>query len=278
MQRHFTRLGLSGGGIKGILHVGALQELSKHQPLDFPNGVYGSSIGSIIGTYIAFGLPIEKLPELTKKHLSTKNFIPSIGLYDIASCLSKKGLFSMNYLEKTICDVFNEGGLDIRNKVIGDAKMPLFIVASNVTKGKPTIFSKNVPLLEAIKCSCCVPGVFKPQVLYNQVYVDGDFFSPNISGIVPISDDTLILILPRSRSITITAETIDSISPFDFAYDLLSIATRQADSRTKKSPCTLSLIYPMLTSTSDLEKMDITDIFKHTSNKLHRFLLSKNLC
>ena len=278
MQRHFTRLGLSGGGIKGILHVGALQELSKHQPLDFPKGVYGSSIGSIIGTYIAFGLPIEKLPELTKKHLSTKNFIPSIGLYDIASCLSKKGLFSMNYLEKTICDVFDEAGLDIRNKVIGDAKMPLFIVASNVTKGKPTIFSKNVSLLEAIKCSCCVPGVFKPQVLYNQVYVDGDFFSPNISGIVPISDDTLILILPRSRSITITAETIDSISPFDFAYDLLSIATRQSYDRTKKSPCTLPLIYPMLTSTSDLEKMDITDIFKHTSNKLHRFLLSKNLC
>lgn len=278
MQRHFTRLGLSGGGIKGILHVGALQELSKHQPLDFPNGVYGSSIGSIIGTYIAFGLPIEKLPELTKKHLSTKNFIPSIGLYDIASCLSKKGLFSMNYLEKTICDVFDEAGLDIRKKVIGDAKMPLFIVASNVTKGKPTIFSKNVSLLEAIKCSCCVPGVFKPQVLYNQVYVDGDFFSPNISGIVPISDDTLILILPRSRSITITAETIDSISPFDFAYDLLSIATRQSYDRSKKSPCTLPLIYPMLTSTSDLEKMDITDIFKHTSNKLHRFLLSKNLC
>lgn len=277
MQRHFTRLGLSGGGIKGILHVGALQELSKHQPLYFPNGVYGSSIGSIIGTYIAFGLPIEKLPELTKKHLSTKKFIPSIGLYDIASCLSKKGLFSMNQLEKTICEVFDEAGLDIRDKLIGDAKMPLFIVASNVTKGKPTIFSKNVSLLEAIKCSCCVPGVFKPQVLYNQVYVDGDFFSPNISGIVPTSDDTLILTLPRSRSITITAETIDSISPFDFAYDLLSIATRQADGRTKKSPCTLPLIYPLLTSTSDLETMDIADIFKHTSSRLHRFLLSKNL-
>jgi hypothetical protein len=277
MQRHFTRLGLSGGGIKGILHVGALQELSKHQPLDFPKGVYGSSIGSIIGTYIAFGLPIEKLPELTKKHLSTKKFIPSIGLYDIASCLSKKGLFSMNYLEKTICEVFDEAGLDIRNKLIGDAKMPLFIVASNVTKGKPTIFSKNVPLLEAIKCSCCVPGVFKPQVLYNQVYVDGDFFSPNICGIVPTSDDTLILTLPRPRAIRITAETIDSISPFDFAYDLLSIATRQADGRTKKSPCTLPLIYPLLTSTSDLENMDIADIFKHTSNRLHRFLLSKNL-
>jgi len=277
MQKHFTRLGLGGGGIKGILHVGALQELAKYQKLEFPNGVYGCSIGSIIGTYLAFGLPIDKLSDLTKKHLSTKNFTPSIGLYDITSCLSKKGLFSMNQFEKTVCSVFDEAGLDIRKKVIGDANMPLFIIASNVTKGKPTIFSKDVPLLEAIKCSCCIPGVFKPQVLYDQVYVDGDFFSPNIGVIVPISDDTIILTLPRRRTIVITAETIDSVSPFDFAYDLISIATRQSGLH-KNNPCTLPLMYPMLTSSSDLEKMDIIDIFKYASSKLRRFLLTKNLC
>jgi len=277
MRKHFTRLGLGGGGIKGILHVGALQELAKYQKLEFPNGVYGASIGSIIGTYLAFGLPIDKLSDLTKKHLSTKNFTPSIGLYDITSCLSKKGLFSMNQFEKTVCSVFDEAGLDIRKKVIGDANMPLFIIASNVTKGKPTIFSKDVPLLEAIKCSCCIPGVFKPQVLYNQVYVDGDLFTPNIGVIVPISDDTIILTLPRRRTIVITAETIDSVSPFDFAYDLISIATRQSGLH-KNNPCTLPLMYPMLTSSSDLEKMDIIDIFKYASSKLRRFLLTKNLC
>jgi predicted patatin/cPLA2 family phospholipase len=277
MQKHFTRLGLGGGGIKGILHVGALQELAKYQKLEFPNGVYGASIGSIIGTYVAFGLPIDKLSDLTKKHLSTKNFTPSIGLYDITSCLSKKGLFSMNQFEKTVCSVFDEAGLDIRKKVIGDANMPLFIIASNVTKGKPTIFSNDVPLLEAIKCSCCIPGVFKPQVLYNQVYVDGDLFTPNIGVIVPISDDTIILTLPRRRTIVITAETIDSVSPFDFAYDLISIATRQSGLH-KNNPCTLPLMYPMLTSSSDLEKMDIIDIFKYASSKLRRFLLTKNLC
>jgi predicted acylesterase/phospholipase RssA len=155
--------------------------------------------------------------------------------------------------------------------------MPLFIIASNVTKGKPTIFSKDVPLLEAIKCSCCIPGVFKPQVLYNQVYVDGDLFTPNIGVIVPISDDTIILTLPRRRTIVITAETIDSVSPFDFAYDLISIATRQSGLH-KNNPCTLPLMYPMLTSSSDLEKMDIIDIFKYASSKLRRFLLTKNLC
>jgi predicted acylesterase/phospholipase RssA len=277
MQKHFTRLGLGGGGVKGILQIGALVELSKHQKLEFPEGIYGASIGSIIGTYIAFGLPVDKLPEIAKKHLSTKSFIPSIGIYDITSCLSKKGLFSMNRFETTIYTIFDEVGLDIRNKVIGDAKMPLFIVASNVTKGKPTLFSKNVSLIEAIKCSCCLPGVFKPQIMYNQVYIDGDFFAPNMIGVMPVSETTLILTLPRPRSLVITAETLETISPIEFALDLISVATKQSGLY-KTTPHTLQLIYPTITATSDLEKVDILDIFKHTSSKLRRFLLTKCLC
>ena len=277
MQKHFTRIGLSGGGIKGILHVGVLQELAKHQKLEFPEGVYGASIGSIIGAWVAFGLPVEKLPDMCKKYLAIKNFIPSVGFYDIATVLSKKGLFSMNFFEKTVCDAFSEAGLDIRNKVIGDAKMPLFIIVSNVTKGKPSILSKNVPLLEAIKCSCCLPGVFKPQVLYNQVYIDGDFFAPNLIGVVPKSETTLILTLPRPRLLNITAETLETISPMDFTIDLLSVVSRQSGVP-GTLPCTIKLIYPGLTATSDLDKMDISDMFRHASSKLRRFLLTKNLC
>jgi NTE family protein len=274
MQKHFTRLALGGGGVKGILQVGALQELAKHQKLEFPDGVYGASVGSIIGTYIAFGLPIDKLPELTKKYLSTKKFIPSFGFYDITTVLSKKGLFTMNQFEASICDAFNEVGFDLKNKVIGDAKMPLFIIASNVTKGKPSILTKNVPLLDAIKCSCCLPGVFKPQILYNQVYVDGDLFAPNLAGVVPLSDSTIILTLPRTRSLTITAETIENISAIDFALDLISLATKQSNNSCN-APCSLSLIYPHLTSTSELQTMDIESIFNHSSKKLRRFLFAK---
>ena len=275
MQKQFTRLGLGGGGIKGILQVGSLVELSKYQKLEFSDGVYGASIGSIIGTYIAFGLPIDKLPDICKKYLSTKKFIPSFGLYDMSTVLSKKGLFSMNQFEQTIYSAFDEAGLDIRNKVIGDAKMPLYIITSNVTKGKPSIFSKNVSLIEAIKCSCCLPGIFKPQILYDQVYVDGDFFSPNLHGVVPISESTLILILPRSRILNITSTTIESMSVIDFAFDLLSLATKQSGVP-KTTPCTIKLIYPGLTATSEIDKMNIDDIFKYTSSKLRRFLSTKD--
>jgi len=272
----FTRLGLGGGGVKGILQVGALQELAKHQKLEFPDGVYGASIGSVIGTYIAFGLPIEKLPELCKKYLSTKKYIPSFGIYDITTVLSKKGLFSMNQFEQTILNTFDDAGLDIRGKVIGDAKMPLFIIVSNVTKGKPSILSKNVPLIDAIKCSCCLPGVFKPQILYDQVYVDGDFFAPNLAGVIPINKTTLILTLPRPRSLVITSTTIENISAIDFAFDLISIATKQSGSH-KSNECTIKLSYPELTATSELELMNIENIINHSSKKLKRFLLAKNL-
>jgi predicted acylesterase/phospholipase RssA len=275
MQKHFTRLALGGGGMKGLLHVGALMELSKHQELDFPQGIYGASIGSIIGTYIAFKLPIEKLLPLYKKHFSsTKAFVPSIGIYDISNCLSAKGLFSMNHFEKNLCAFFDEAKLDIRNKVLGDASMPLYVVTSNVTKGRSTLLTKNVSVIDAIKCSCCVPGVFKPQTLYGQVYADGVLFSPNIAGVIPLSPDTLILALPRQKSFVVTADNLTSVSSFDFAINLLSMVTREG-SISGSNQITLALMYPPLTTTSDINKLDIDDIMKFASTKLRRFLLTK---
>jgi len=276
MQKHFTRLALGGGGMKGLLQVGALTELSKYQSLEFSNGVYGCSIGSIIGTYIAFGLPIDKLFNLYKKHFSSTNaFVPSIGIYDLSNCLSSKGLFSMNHFEKNLCSFFDEIGVDIRNKVLGDAKMPLYVIASNVTRGRPSILSKNVPVIDALKCSCCVPGVFKPQILYNQVYIDGDFFSPNMYGVVPLSPDTLILTLPRAKTYKVTPDNLTTISSFDFAVDILSMATRQI-SIENPNQFTLALTYPTLKATTDITTIDIDDIMKFASSKLRRFLLTKH--
>jgi|694.fasta_scaffold101089_4 predicted patatin/cPLA2 family phospholipase len=275
MLKRFTILGLGGGGMKGILQVGALTELAKHQPLEFPDGVYGCSVGAIIGTYVAFGLPIDKMIPLSKKYLTQKAILPSVGLYDISTCLSSKGLFSMSTFEATIIKMFEEAGLDVRDKNIGDAKMPLFIVTSNVTKGKPAILSKNVSVIEALKCSCCVPGVFKPQMLYGQVYVDGGLFSPNIRGIVPLTPTTLIIVLPRPKTLEITATTLSSISSIDFAFELISIATKQGVSN-KCNECTLSLVHPNVTSTTDIMTVDIDSILKFTSSKLRRFLSTKN--
>jgi NTE family protein len=166
----FQKLALGGGGVKGVLHIGALQELAKHQPLVFPQGIYGSSIGAVIGTYVAFGLPVnDDMVRLTKKYLSLSSILPKTSVETISNIFSSKGLFDMSVFESSVTQMFLEAGLDIRGKVIGDANMPLYIVTSNITKGIPSILSKNIPVLDALKCSCCLPGLFRPQELYGQL-------------------------------------------------------------------------------------------------------------
>lgn len=268
MSIPFRKLGLGGGGVKGILHVGALRELSKHQPLMFPDGIYGVSVGSILATYLAFELPLEQTPALIKKYLSMNMILPKLGVKDVAKAFSEKGMFSMDKFELTLIDMFDEAGLDIRDKKIRDTKMPLYIVASNITKGKPAIFSNNVSILKAILCSCCIPGIFRPQEFNNQLYVDGDVFTPCLSHIIP---DGLVLSLVKAPIHKLTPTTIESIHPLEYMRDLSRLSSAWIHSQ-QKNNLTVCLHYPKLKSTSDLSEFDIDAILKESETKLHNFL------
>jgi hypothetical protein len=274
MSLPFRKLALGAGGIKGILHISALRELQRHQTLQFPDGIYGCSIGSIIATYLSFNLPIDdRTLELTKKYLSFERIIPKPSFQDIRNALSEKGVFSMDTFEQSIIEMFSEVGIDIKHKKIGDAQQPLYIIASNITKGVPTIFSKDVPILEALKCSCCVPGVFKPQSLYGQLYVDGGVLVPCISWIQP---DALTLSLTKQVVSQITPQTISSISPLDYMKDIYAIAVNHFMSL-HKTDFVVELSHPGLHSDSDLEDFDIQEIIESGESLMRNFLTSKCL-
>lgn len=271
MSVAFRRLALGGGGAKGILHIGALQELSKHQSLDFPNGVYGSSIGSILATYVAFGLPIDNTVPLLKKYLVFEKIAPKPNFAQMAKSLSTKGMYDMDGFENLLADFFQEAGLDIKNKLIKDAKMPLYIVSSNITKGIPTIFSGDIPVLSALKCSCCIPGVFKPQPLYGQLYVDGDMFSPAISKLIPKDESTLVFNLKKQNATIMTPDNIESISPLQYIgnlYLMTMIQFYKAQNETNS----VSLFHPKLFSTTPIDEIDIEDVLTVGRSQLRRFL------
>lgn len=270
----FRRLALGGGGAKGILHIGALQELAKRQPLDFPNGVYGSSIGSILATYIAFGLPIDNTVPLLKKYLVLEKIAPKPNFTQMAKSLSTKGMYDMDSFETLLIEFFQEAGIDIRNKKIVDAKMPLHIVSSNITKGIPTIFSSDVPIISALRCSCCVPGIFRPQSLYGQLYVDGDMFTPAISKLVPKDDSTLILNLKKQSPKIMTPQNIEDISPLEYIGNLYLMTMTQFYNAQKDNSA-VSLFHPKLHSTSPIEEINIEEILETARIQLRRFL-SKN--
>ena len=267
----FSRLALGGGGVKGILHIGALQELSKFQSLEFSNGVYGSSIGSIIATYIAFGLPIDNTIPLLKKYLVFDRIAPKPNFTQMAKSLTTKGMYDMDGLENMLIEFFEEAGLDIRGKLLKDAKMPLYIVSSNITKGIPVIFSGDVSVLSALRCSCCIPGVFKPQSLYGQLYVDGDMFTPAISKLVPKDDSTLVLALKKQSARVMTPENIESISPFEYIGNLYLMTMTQFYNAQHDNNSVL-LFHPKLFSTTSINEIDIDDVLKVGRLQLRRFL------
>ena len=267
----FRRLALGGGGAKGILHIGALQELSKQQSLEFPNGVYGSSIGSILATYVAFGLPIDNTIPLLKKYLVFEKIAPKPNFAQMAKSLSTKGMYDMDSFEKLLIEFFQDAGLDIRDKKIVDAKMPLYIVSSNITKGIPTIFSKDIPILSALKCSCCIPGVFRPQALYGQLYVDGDMFTPAISKIIPKDETTLILNLKKQNATVMTPQNIESISPLEYIGNLYLMTMTQFYNAQKDNSA-VSLFHPKLYSSTSIEDIDIEDVLQVGRQQLRRFL------
>jgi predicted acylesterase/phospholipase RssA len=188
----FQSLALGGGGVRGGLHVGALAAIEKVRGnLQFPDGIYGSSVGSILATAIAFNLSSTQIHTMFLNHFNLENFVPQIRLSSIADLMSTKGLFTMEMLESALIRAFQSQHIDIQNKTIGEAPQKLYIVASNMTTQNITVFSGNVRILDAIKCSSCLPLVFEPQILYNQVYLDGGVFVDSLTNVVP--DSTLVL-------------------------------------------------------------------------------------
>jgi len=220
MQR-FLILALGGGGTKGFLELGALELLEERVgPLHehFTDGVYGCSIGSILGTAVAFGVPVAKARELFRQFPISEMFKLDMNIGDI---LSKKGIFSMDYLETKLISAFNSVQIPIEQKKIGDAIIPLRIQASNITKGIPTIFQKNVPVIKAILASSCIPFVFRPQQINDSLYVDGGFLTNVLMTIIPESehDKTLSFSIIHSDP-HISPAKLKTMNPVDYVYKM----------------------------------------------------------
>ena len=181
--------------MRGAAHLGALKALQEtNGSLEFPNGIYGSSVGAIAAALVAFNIPVETIEKVFKKYHKRSAWIPTPTISHAWSITTRKGLFPMDMLRDAIVSVFVECGIkDIDTKRICDAPQPLFVIASNMSTRRPAILTGEVPLLQALLCSCCIPGIFEPQVLYGDIYLDAFVYTRRLENIVP--PGTLVLVL-----------------------------------------------------------------------------------
>jgi aconitase A len=211
---------------------------------------------------------------LSDSKSSFEKVLPDITADNVMRSFSKKGVFGMEKFESMLHTFFQELDFDIKGKTISDAKMPLHIVASNITKGVPTLFSGKVPLISAILASCCLPGVFKPQQIYGQLYIDGDMFTPCISSIVGPRKNTLVMVLGKYPVAYVDPKNVDTMSPLLYTNTIFSMIMNQF-SIAQKTPGILFLRYPKLRSTSDLNDFVIEDILEHSAKQLRTFLAER---
>ncbi|MCX6567314.1 MAG: patatin-like phospholipase family protein [Candidatus Aminicenantes bacterium] len=161
-RRPKVGLVLGSGGSRGIVHVEILENLPRlGVPLDL---IVGSSIGAVAaGIYAAGGLP------LLRKDLRTMKREDFFKLFDPS--LSRYGFFTGR---KAI--VFLRRYIPAETR-IEDLSVPLGIVATDFDSGRPVVFRKG-NLLEAIRASISIPGVFTPVRIGKKLLLDGGVASP----------------------------------------------------------------------------------------------------
>lgn len=145
---------LSGGGARGIVHLGILKALD-----EFGISIRclsGTSVGAIIAALYASGNTPDKILEII---ISTRFF------RSIRPAWTLKGLLSMDALRTVLLG-------HLPDNSFRSLDIPLTVAATDIQKGKPAYFTEG-ELIPALMASSCVPAVFNPVVFNGGMYVDG---------------------------------------------------------------------------------------------------------
>lgn len=161
-----TALVLSGGGLKGLAHVGAWRALQEVE-LE-PDMIVGVSIGSFVGGGIASGVPQGRLEAAAR----------NVEQDDIA-VLSKRALWLNGISQEAVfrrsaLRSFVEKTLPVHN--FRDMSIPLHIGAVDLGRGEMEWFSredKNVDVVQAVMASSALPGFYPPTRIGGRYYLDG---------------------------------------------------------------------------------------------------------
>ncbi len=200
LQAQKVGLVLSGGGAKGITHIGVIKALEENNiPIDY---VAGTSMGAIVGGMYAMGFTVDEMISTIKsndfKLLSTgeidanykyyyRNSDPkpafvevSFNAHNIDSISLKSAILPTNIVSPRQMDYAFVPLSSQANAIARGDFDKLFIpfrcVASDIYNKEQVIFRYGV-LGDAIRASLSYPFMFKPVVIDNRLLFDGGIFN-----------------------------------------------------------------------------------------------------
>lgn len=159
-------LALGSGAAFGFAHVGVLRVLEREQiQIDM---IAGSSIGALIGALWAGGFDSNALEQIALSLDKKSTFLKLIGFQDFS--LPHHGFFKGDQISRFLRSYFG-------HKTFRMLNIPVKIVASNLFTGEEVIFDEG-DVVDAVRASVSIPGIFRPVRLRNQYLIDGGVIDP----------------------------------------------------------------------------------------------------
>ena len=181
-------LALSGGGIRGAVHIGVLKAFEENNiKIDI---IGGTSSGSLVAALYAMGYSPIHIYELFKRYgkeitnVGASSIINGVGGYIVNKKFNISGISD----GKAIEELYNEFASRKNIFKMSDIKMPIVIPAIDIGDGKEYVFTNkkskkankiydkyitDIPIGSAVRASSSFPGVFCPYEYKKHIFLDG---------------------------------------------------------------------------------------------------------
>ncbi|MBR5087144.1 MAG: patatin-like phospholipase family protein [Muribaculaceae bacterium] len=153
-KQYSIGLALSGGGVRGFAHIGALRALEDVGIK--PDIIAGVSAGSVVASFYASGMTADEIFNLFS-NIDMSKFLQ----VDI----SKSGFLKLDKFKR-----FIEKNLPVDN--IEQLPLPTIIAATDIEQQHEMPFTSG-NIAERVIASCSIPLVFKPVKIDGSYCVDG---------------------------------------------------------------------------------------------------------
>lgn len=177
MKKNVT-LVLSGGGARGMAHIGAIEEIeSRGYKIA---SIAGTSMGALIGGVYAVG-----------KMNAYKEWVYKLDKHKIFKLLdfsfSNQGLIKGDKILNKMKEFIPDANIE-------DLSIKYTATAFDLAQNKEVVF-KDGSLYDAIRASISIPTVFTPVICGDSVFVDGGIVNNiPLSNAIRTKDDTLIAV------------------------------------------------------------------------------------
>lgn len=245
---------LSGGGAKGVAHIGVLKALEEAGIT--PDYITGTSMGSIMGGLYAAGYTADELEDIVLSIDWSKTLTNTLPLDQIT--IEEKYYYGRYLLDFYLEDnklLLPDGLIDSESLMeqfsrftahvssindFNELPIPFACVATDIERGEPVVLNKG-SLMRAMRASMAIPTIFTPVTIDGKYLVDGGLVRN-----MPVQEA-----LDMGADIIIGVFVSDEFMSKDEMGSMVSILTQSAfitsvrDSREQLAKCDI-LIKPNL--------------------------------